>query len=92
MGMCMSKDEHKGAKERSVMIDKQLEEDNRKYKKECKILLLGELVLLLLLLLQRVIQKTSMLMLDPLDRLWRIWQVDYSQANEDYTPKWLLFR
>lgn len=39
----MSTTEHKDAKDRSVMIDKQLEEDSRKYKKECKILLLGEL-------------------------------------------------
>jgi len=39
----MSTNEQKEAKERSVLIDKQLEEDSRKYKKECKILLLGQL-------------------------------------------------
>ncbi|UZJ55155.1 hypothetical protein CBS101457_004475 [Exobasidium rhododendri] len=41
MGICMSTNEQKEAKERSVMIDKQLDDDSRKYKKECKILLLG---------------------------------------------------
>lgn len=43
MGICMSTNEQKEAKDRSIMIDKQLEEDSRKYKKECKILLLGGL-------------------------------------------------
>lgn len=31
-----------GEKDRSYQIDKQIEEDSRKFKKECKILLLGE--------------------------------------------------
>lgn len=31
-------------RERSVAIDKQIEEDSKKYRKECKILLLGELL------------------------------------------------
>jgi guanine nucleotide-binding protein subunit alpha len=30
------------AKEKSVAIDKQIEDDSRKVRKECKILLLGE--------------------------------------------------
>lgn len=43
MGACLSSShEEKGAKERSVAIDRQIEEDSRKFKKECKILLLGE--------------------------------------------------
>lgn len=41
MGACLSTSEEKAARDRSVMIDKQLEEENRKFKKECKILLLG---------------------------------------------------
>lgn len=43
MGACLSSpNEEKGAKERSIAIDRQIEEDSRKFKKECKILLLGE--------------------------------------------------
>lgn len=42
MGACLSTTEEKAAKDRSAHIDKQLEEDNRKFQKECKILLLGE--------------------------------------------------
>lgn len=34
--------EKRGSKDRSNAIDKQLEDDQRKFKKECKILLLGE--------------------------------------------------
>ncbi|PWN29512.1 guanine nucleotide-binding protein alpha-3 subunit [Jaminaea rosea] len=41
MGACLSSSEEKGAKERSIAIDKAIEEDSRKFKKECKILLLG---------------------------------------------------
>jgi guanine nucleotide-binding protein G(i) subunit alpha len=35
--------EKRGSKDRSNAIDRQLEDDQRKFKKECKILLLGEL-------------------------------------------------
>lgn len=41
MGNCLSSTDQKEAKDRSVAIDKQIEEDSRKFKKECKILLLG---------------------------------------------------
>ncbi|KAK0541721.1 Guanine nucleotide-binding protein alpha-2 subunit, partial [Tilletia horrida] len=41
MGNCLSSKEEKEAKERSVAIDKQLEDDRNRFKKECKILLLG---------------------------------------------------
>ncbi|KAG8855304.1 Guanine nucleotide-binding protein alpha-2 subunit [Tulasnella sp. 330] len=40
MGACMST-EGKMEKERSMLIDRQIEEDSRKFRKECKILLLG---------------------------------------------------
>ena len=33
--------EHRGSKDRSNAIDRQLEDDSKKFKKECKILLLG---------------------------------------------------
>jgi len=36
--------EKRGSKDRSNAIDKQMEDDQRKFKKECKILLLGEFV------------------------------------------------
>ena len=39
--------EKRGSKDRSNAIDRQLEDDQRKFKKECKILLLGELSLCL---------------------------------------------
>lgn len=40
MGLCMSVEEKEG-KQRSYEIDKLIEEDSRKFRKECKILLLG---------------------------------------------------
>lgn len=42
MGACMSKnDEETEQKKRSQKIDRDLEEDSKKLRKECKILLLG---------------------------------------------------
>ncbi|PWN93526.1 guanine nucleotide-binding protein alpha-3 subunit [Acaromyces ingoldii] len=41
MGACLSSTDDKKAKDRSVLIDRQLEEDSKRLKKECKILLLG---------------------------------------------------
>lgn len=40
MGNCVSSQDREAA-QRSQEIDKQIEEDSRKFKKECKILLLG---------------------------------------------------
>lgn len=40
MGSCLSIDD-KASREQSEAIDKQIEEDSRKLRKECKILLLG---------------------------------------------------
>jgi hypothetical protein len=40
MGGCISTADRAG-KAKSDLIDKQIEEDNKKYKRECKILLLG---------------------------------------------------
>lgn len=43
MGACMSSDnEETEQKKRSQMIDKKLEEDSRRLRRECKILLLGK--------------------------------------------------
>jgi guanine nucleotide-binding protein subunit alpha len=41
MGGCVSTADRAG-KARSDEIDRQIEEDNRRFKRECKILLLGE--------------------------------------------------
>lgn len=42
MGACASVQD-RTAVERSAEIDRQIEEDSRRFRKECKILLLGEL-------------------------------------------------
>lgn len=44
MGACMSSDDNGGGdqKKRSQMIDRTLEEDSKKLRRECKILLLGK--------------------------------------------------
>lgn len=45
MGICASTSVEDGeAKKRSLAIDRALEEDSKKLRRECKILLLGELI------------------------------------------------
>jgi len=41
MGVCVSQIQDSAEKERSDAIDRQIAEDERNFKKECKILLLG---------------------------------------------------
>ena len=41
MGNCASNSQEAEGKARSDMIDRQIEEDSKRYKRECKILLLG---------------------------------------------------
>jgi guanine nucleotide-binding protein subunit alpha len=41
MGNCASSSQEADGKARSDMIDRQIEEDSKRYKRECKILLLG---------------------------------------------------
>ena len=41
MGNCVSSAQEREEKARSDRIDKQIEEDGKKFKRECKILLLG---------------------------------------------------
>ncbi|PVG00348.1 guanine nucleotide binding protein, alpha subunit [Serendipita vermifera] len=41
MGACLSTDKNKEERERSARIDRAIEEDAKRFKKECKILLLG---------------------------------------------------
>ena len=54
MGNCVSARDCK-AQQRSQEIDKQIEEDSRRFKKECKILLLGALSLSLRCYFSRVV-------------------------------------
>lgn len=61
-----------------MAIDKQIEEDSRRFRKECKILLLGSSPPLLPL---------GTLSLTLVRRFWRVGQVDDCEANEDYTPE-----
>jgi len=60
-------------RDRSHAIDRQIEEDSRKYRKECKILLLGPSN-----------RHRSRRLTRP--RLWRERQVDDRQADEDHPP------
>lgn len=62
-------------KDASNQIDRQLEDDSKKFKKECKILLLGGCT----------VQNVRLT-----DRIWRVWQVDHCQADEDYSSERLL--
>jgi len=50
MGACQSSGNNEGGdqKKRSQMIDRTLEEDSKKLRRECKILLLGQTIPLLL--------------------------------------------
>lgn len=41
MGNCVSDAQERDEKAKSDAIDKQIDEDSKKFKKECKILLLG---------------------------------------------------
>ena len=50
MGNCASATQDREASQRSADIDRIIEEDSKKFKKECKILLLGKRLLLSLAL------------------------------------------
>lgn len=78
MGNCMSAEE-KAERERSLAIDKQIEEDSRRFRKECKILLLGMFILYYILYICSFYRSRS--------RLWRVGQVDDCEADEDYPPE-----
>lgn len=79
MGGCSSVPD-KSERERSNLIDKQIEEDSRQFKKECKILLLGA---------SNAAQAPVYMHPLTLHRLWRVWKVNNRQANEDHTSEWL---
>lgn len=78
MGACQSSEnsEDEEKKKRSRMIDQKLEEDSRRLRKECKILLLGEspeLPVLSCILILR--------------RFWRKWQINDRETDEDHPPE-----
>lgn len=94
MGSCVSTEATGDAesKRRSQAIDRKLEEDSRRLRRECKILLLGWLQSA-----HPAIQESmgfqgqlSLTVISCFDRrFWRERQVDHRQANENHPPKWL---
>ncbi len=71
-------------KKRSQKIDKDLEEDSKRLRRECKILLLG------------MLNKSPMgwrravwLLTADEYRIWRVWQIHHCQADENHSPQWL---
>ena len=83
MGNCMSSNsEEIEQKKRSQMIDRRLEEDSRRLRRECKILLLGRFRRLLIHGNYRC--RSDLLIFY---RLWGERQVDNCQADENHTSK-----
>ena len=74
----------------SDAINKQIEEDSRRFRKECKILLLGPPQPLVFFFRRRR-PRTQPIVCLPL-RFWRIWEIDGREADEDHTPKRVLAR
>jgi hypothetical protein len=84
MGACGSKEaanEDLEQKKRSQAIDKKLEEDSRRLRRECKILLLG-------MGTSAMGMKYGAANMCPY-RLWRERKVDNRQTNEDHPSEWL---
>lgn len=100
MGNCASVQD-RTEKERSDEIDRMIEEDSRRFRKECKILLLGQFLLLPLISLSNELALTFALgILSPriptalmknaifiIIRIWRIWQIHDRQTDENHPPK-----
>lgn len=82
MGGCVSTPDHSG-KERSDLIDKELEEDSKRFKRECKILLLGNLTPAFVPISFAFF---TMLNLDFRLRFRRIWQEHHRQTDENHPP------
>jgi len=80
MGACMSSNtDETEQKKRSQMIDKNLEEESRRLRRECKILLLGTHIIRL-----EMNAGTNLR-----TRIWRKWEIDNCQTDENHTPEWL---
>lgn len=80
MGNCMSSGggEDGDSKKKSQAIDRALEEDSKKLRRECKILLLGMSIPVLISPIPLTLAA---------QRLRREWQVDHRQADEDHPPE-----
>jgi len=81
MGNCASTNQEADGKARSDMIDRQIEEDSKKFKRECKILLLGVWTFLIL-----ENTKTSSINLLGIHPVLNV--DDESQYNSTLHPSW----
>ena len=86
MGACMSTNaEDLEQKKRSQAIDRKIEEDSRKLRRECKILLLGMPI--------RPIRKdNSGMMLILSNRVRGEREIHHCEADEDHSSEWILGR
>lgn len=85
-----SNTEEADQKKKSQAIDKVIEEDSKRLRKECKILLLGELSCARA---RRIFGESTNGGADALTcRVWRERQVHHCQTNENHTPQRLLRR
>lgn len=92
MGICMSANhEEVEKKKKSQAIDRQLEEDSKRLRRECKILLLGKLQNDADFTLIRICRNNG-LILSSSRRFRRKRQVDNSQADEDNSPQGIFGR
>lgn len=83
MGACMSSNaDDLEQKKRSQAIDRRLEEDSRRLRRECKILLLGKPARLDWHCYTNGRANVTC-------RIWGEWKINHCKADEDYTPKWL---
>ena len=91
MGACMSTNsEEDEQRKRSQMIDRRLDEDNRRLRRECKILLLG-------MIGSAPTGHDLSFILDVLwcltvSRLWREWKVNDCETDENHPPERLYSR
>jgi hypothetical protein len=90
MGMCMSSNiDEAEQKKKSQAIDKILEEDSKRLRRECKILLLGTYATHLCQSARATLCASSLTITY---RLRRERQVDHCEADEDYPSQRLLGR
>lgn len=88
MGSCMSSEssEYSEQRKKSQAIDRKLDEDSRKLRRECKILLLGTFAVSSMLV--SPIYLTAVFLLGT-TRVWGKRQINNRQTNENHPSKWL---
>lgn len=83
LDICISSEEREN-RQRSIQIDRKIEQDLLRQQRECKLLLLGE---------WNIISCPASHFIDHTTvvetREWRIRQIDHCQANEDHTSEWI---